>query len=258
VVSSQKERKKKSSSSRSFSAVLSSPNLLDLGRPAIDALALAADLDLKLALAFHAPRALHERVVGHAAGVGALGGHELEHGQEEVADAARLLDAEVVLLTQDVGKGPVAQAVDVTELAFAVEDFLRPFAADAEGFGERAQQLDDLCYVIVVFAVLCARLGVEEVVACDEFEGLESVVSMLSSRLCTNKTENSKLTHHSSHTPNIRTGAPLRPKDYFRRTVLSRLDVVCEVVSNPACITQIGDLDGNNINALGLVLLELF
>ena len=39
-------------------------------------------------------------------------------------DAARFLDAKVVLLTEDVGKGPVAQAVDVAELAFAVEDFL--------------------------------------------------------------------------------------------------------------------------------------
>lgn len=84
-------KNKKSSSSRSLriratpSAFpllsLTSPHFLDLGRPAINALSLAADLDIKLGLAFHAPRALHERVVGHAAGVGALGGHELEHGQ---------------------------------------------------------------------------------------------------------------------------------------------------------------------------------
>lgn len=80
-------KNKKSSSSRSLLRATitflstSSPNLLDLGRPAINALALAADLDIKLGLAFHAPRALHERVVGHAACVGALGGHELEHGQ---------------------------------------------------------------------------------------------------------------------------------------------------------------------------------
>ena len=71
-------------------------------------------------------------------------------------------------------------------------------------------------------------------------------------------TELSKLTHHSSHTPDVCTSTPLRPKDYFRRTVLSRLDIVCEVVSNPACITQIGDLDGNDINAFGLVFLEFF
>ena len=98
----------------------------------------------------------------------------------------------MVLLAQDVGQGPVAQAVDVAELAFAVEDFLRPFAADAQRFGERAQQLDDLCYVIVVFAVLCARLRVEEVVACDKFEGLEDVVSMLSCRLSLTMMESSQ------------------------------------------------------------------
>ena len=168
---------------KSWQLLSSSPHLLDLGRPPVDTLTLAADLDIELAFAFHTPRALHERVIGHAAGVSALGRHQLEHREQEVADAARFLDAKVVLLTQDVGKGPVAQAVDVAELAFAVEDFLRPFAADAQRFGEGAQQLDNLCYVIVVFAVLCARLRVEEVVACDKFEGLESVVSMISCRL---------------------------------------------------------------------------
>jgi hypothetical protein len=62
--------------------------------------------------------------------------------------------------------------VDVAQLAFAVEDFLRPFAAYAKGFGEGTEQLDDLRDVVVVFAVFCAGLRVEEVVACDEFEGL--------------------------------------------------------------------------------------
>jgi hypothetical protein len=66
----------------------------------------------------------------------------------------------------------VAQAVDVPELAFAVEDLLRPFAGEAQGFGERAEELDDLGYVVVVFAVFGAGLGVEEVVAGYEFEDL--------------------------------------------------------------------------------------
>ena len=121
-----------------------------------------------------------------------LGGEAVAIHFRRISDAARFLDAKVVLLTQDVGKGPVAQAVDVAELAFAVEDFLRPFAADAQRFGESAQQLDDLCYVIVVFAVLCARLRVEEVVACDKFEGLEDVVSMLSCRLSLTMMESSQ------------------------------------------------------------------
>lgn len=133
----------------------------------------------------------------------------------------------------------MAEAVDVAELAFAVEDFLRPLAADAQGFGESAEQLDDLCDVVVVFAIFGAGLGVEEVVACDEFEGLSRIVSRLSSIVM----EVFKSTYHSSHTPDIRTGTPLRPKDYLWRAVLSCLNVICKVVSNPACITQIGDLD---------------
>jgi hypothetical protein len=152
-----------------------SPDLLDLGRPALDALALAADRNVDLGLALHPPGALEERVARHAAGVGALGGHELEHGEEEVADAAGLFHAKVVFLAQHVGQGPVAQAVDVAELAFAVEDLLRPLAADAERFGERAQQLDDLCNVVVVLAVLGAGLRVEKIVTCDKLKSLDGV-----------------------------------------------------------------------------------
>ena len=66
------------------------------------------------------------------------------------------------------------QTVDIAEFALAVEDFLRPFARDAQGFGEGAEELDDLRDVVVVFAVLGAGLRVEEVVAGDEFEDLEA------------------------------------------------------------------------------------
>ena len=62
--------------------------------------------------------------------------------------------------------------MDISELAFTVENFLRPLAGDAEGFGKGAEEFDDLGDVVVVFAVFGAGLGVEEVVACDEFEGL--------------------------------------------------------------------------------------
>lgn len=178
-------------------------------------------------------------MVRHTARVGTLTRHELEHRQEEIADATGLFDAEVVFLAEHVGQGPVAEAMDIAELAFAVEDFLRPLAADTQGFGEGAEELDDLCDVVVVFAVFGAGLGVEEVVACDEFEGLGWVVS----RLSYDEMEILESTYHSSHTPDVRTGTPLRPKDYLWRTVLSCLNVICKVVSNPACITQIGDLD---------------
>ena len=63
--------------------------------------------------------------------------------------------------------------MDVAQFAFAVEDFLAPFARETEGFGEGAEQFDDLRDVVVVFAVFGAGLGVEEVVARYEFEDLK-------------------------------------------------------------------------------------
>lgn len=80
----------------------------------------------------------------------------------------------MVFFVQHVGQGPVAQSVDVAELAFAVEDFLRPFARHAQALGEGAEELDDLRNVVVVFAVFCAGLRVEEVVAGYELEGLKA------------------------------------------------------------------------------------
>ena len=71
----------------------------------------------------------------------------------------------------------MTQSVDVTQLAFAVEDLLRPFSGDAEGAREGTEKLDDLRDVVVVFAVFGAGLGVEEVVACDELEDLEGLVT---------------------------------------------------------------------------------
>jgi hypothetical protein len=66
----------------------------------------------------------------------------------------------------------VSKSVNVPKLAFAVEDFLRPFAGDTELFGKGAEEFDDLRDVVIVFAILGAGLGIEEVVACDEFEDL--------------------------------------------------------------------------------------
>ena len=62
--------------------------------------------------------------------------------------------------------------MDVAQLALSVEDFLRPFAGEAEGAGEGAEEFDNLGDVVVVFAVFGTGLGIEEVVACYEFEDL--------------------------------------------------------------------------------------
>lgn len=111
-------------------------------------------------------------MIRHPARIRALRRQQLQHRNEKIGNALSLLDREVVLFAQHVGEGPVAQAVDVAQLALAVENLLRPFARQTQGFRERAEEFDDLRNVVVVFAVFRAGLRVEEVVACDEFEDL--------------------------------------------------------------------------------------
>ena len=67
----------------------------------------------------------------------------------------------------------MAQTVNVAELAFTIEDLLRPLPREAKSTGERAKQFNNLGNVVIVFAVFSTRLGVKEVVACYEFENLE-------------------------------------------------------------------------------------
>jgi hypothetical protein len=81
----------------------------------------------------------------------------------------------MIFLSQNVRKSPVTQAMDVSEFAFAVENFLGPFTGKAERFGERAKELDDLGNVIVVLPVFGTGLWIEEVVTSYELEDLKIV-----------------------------------------------------------------------------------
>ena len=185
-------------------------------------------------------------MIRHPARISPLRRQQLQHRQQEIRDPLPLFGSEMVLLPQHVREGPVAQPVDIAQFAFAVEDLLGPFARQAEGFGEGAEELDDLRYVVVVFAVFGARLGVEEVVAGDEFEDLAKIKSLCSGSHCLGGGE----THHTSHTPHIRASTPLRAQNHLRRPVLSCLDIVREMMSHPARIPQIGNLDGDPIDAV--------
>jgi len=69
------------------------------------------------------------------------------------------------------------QAVDVSQVALAREDLLRPLARKAQRLGEGSQQLDDLRDVVVVLTILGARLRIEEVVSGDELENLAGMPS---------------------------------------------------------------------------------
>lgn len=78
----------------------------------------------------------------------------------------------MIFLTQDVYQSPVPQAVDIAQFTFAGEDLLGPFSGEGDGFGEGPEEFDYLGDVVVIFAVFGAGLGVEEVVAGYELEGL--------------------------------------------------------------------------------------
>ena len=73
----------------------------------------------------------------------------------------------MVLLSQNIRQGPVAQSVDVTQFALAIENLLRPFASDAQTLRKSAEKLDDLGNVVVVLTVLGAGLRVKKIVAGD-------------------------------------------------------------------------------------------
>ena len=53
--------------------------------------------------------------------------------------------------------------------------------------------------------------------------------------------------YHCGHTPDVGTCAPFGSEDDLWRAVLSGLDIVREVVTDPASITQIGNLYGNDL-----------
>ena len=54
---------------------------------------------------------------------------------------------------QHVVQRPVPELVDVPQLALAVEELVRVFAGERDRLGELPEELDDLCDVVVVFAV---------------------------------------------------------------------------------------------------------
>jgi hypothetical protein len=103
----------------------------------------------------------------------------------------------------------MSQSVNVSEFAFAVEDFLGPFAGCGEGFGKGAEEFDDLGNVVVVFAVFGSALGVEEVVAGYEFEGLSSLILVLYSPRKARGEVEWRCYYHCSHTPDVSASAPL-------------------------------------------------
>ena len=68
----------------------------------------------------------------HTSRIRSIYGQKFQHGQQEACNLFALLLVKMVLFVKDVREGPVAQAMNITQLALAVEDFLRPFARETE------------------------------------------------------------------------------------------------------------------------------
>jgi hypothetical protein len=52
--------------------------------------------------------------------------------------------------------------------------------------------------------------------------------------------------YHAGHTPNVGAGTPFSSQYNLGRSILSGLNVVGEMVAHPACVAQVGNLDGND------------
>ena len=127
----------------------------------------------------------------------------------------------------------MSQPVDVAQLALAIEDFLRPLARETKRLGKGTEKLDDLRDVVIVFAVLGSRLGIEEIVAGDELEDLRGLLRQLGSTM---GTQSARQTYHRCHAPDIGAGAPLCTKNDLGGSILAGLDIVGEVVVDPASV----------------------
>ena len=144
---------------------------LDFIGPAVNALPFASHGDIQLD-PVHAHGALHEIMIAHPSRIRSRLGKQFQHGRQKSCDPTGVLGIVVVLLSQHIRERPMSQAVNVPELAFAIEDLLGPFARVTEGLGKGAEEFNDLGDVIVIFAVLGSRLWVKEVVSCYQLEHL--------------------------------------------------------------------------------------
>lgn len=115
--------------------------------------------------------------------------------------------------------------MNVAQLTAAIKDFLRPLAGEARS-GERTEQLNNLGYVVIVFTVLGAGLGIEKVIAGNEFKNLKgqqrsTKVEYASERATGEFKEirralRDERTHHGCHAPDICARSPFGTENNFR------------------------------------------
>lgn len=182
-----------------------------------------ADLNVKKPT-FHPKCVLQPLMSAHASRIRSLIRAKFQHRAQERRNQLGLLLLVVVLFLKHVLQTPESQPGDILQLSFPIKDFMRPFACRPQRLGKRAEELDDLCNMIVVFVVFLTRLRVKEKVAGEE------------------------LKDHARHAPDVGGSAPLCTQDDLWRAILPGLDVVCEMVVHPAGIAEIGNLDGDDFD----------
>ena len=101
--------------------------------------------------------------------------------------------------------------------------------------------------MVVVFAILRAGLRIEKVVASYQLKNLgDESISTLEIITPLDSTD------HARHTPNICTRTPFGAQNDFRGTILPGLDVIGKVMTDPASVAQISNLDRDDVYRGGL------
>ena len=148
-----------------------------------------------------------------------LVGVEGQHGQQPLRKRLGDVGVPLVLFRQDQEQSPRLQLCDVTELPLLVEELAGVFSGEGDVARDGAHQLDDVCQVVLVPGVVLPTVRLKEVVSCSQLEG------------------------HAGSRPDVSLGTVPRSEEDFEAAVLPSLDVLGEVVSHPARVAQVGDLD---------------
>jgi len=142
-----------------------------------------------------------------------------KHGKEEIVEGLGFFFLDEVLLSQDLLQGPVIQTADSAEVTTAVEEFARMFPRNSEVGRHLTEELHHLSEMVIVLVISFS------------FAGLEQEVT------------GAHLKDSASKTPNIGGSIILRANNYFRRTILTRLNLRSEVLVSPAAIAHVADLN---------------
>lgn len=117
--------------------------------------------------------------------------------------------------------------------------------------GERprhiSQQFQDLRHMIVVLIIFSRRLRVKQVISSQQLKELPQLHQL------SHQTGKLMATHQARCGPDVDTRIPPRSEENFWTSILSRLNIVCEMMVHPTCVAEIGNLDRYPLQADGVV-----